>query len=291
MRREDLDNLLEQLAAAGWEAGEFRGIETVAGGLHDAHRLRFERADIFLKTTRYERAAMLDDEADGLAALRRSGTVITPQPLLHGIAGEMAYLALRWTDLHPPTPEAQQRLGRMLAALHRCEADRYGWPRDNHIGLIRQPNGWCDDWATFFAEQRLGFQLRLAEQRGADWVDRGFELLDRLPRLLDGHEPSPSLLHGDLWNGNMAMRADGEPVIFDPAVYHGDRETDLAMTELFGGFSPAFYSTYEEEWPLDDGYAERRPLYQLYHVINHANMFGSGYERQAVRLIESLLAR
>ncbi len=292
MRREDIDSLLEQLAAAGWEAGNFRGIETIAGGVHDAHRMRFERADIFLKTTRLEGAAMLDDEAEALARLRETGTVILPRPLLNGIAGECAYLALKWIDLHPAGPDAQQRMARMLAALHRCEADRYGWTRDNHIGLTRQPNPWSDNWCTFFTEQRLGHQLRIAERRGSNaWVKRGLEMLDVLPKIFDGYQPVASTLHGDLWNGNTGMRGDGEPVLFDPAAYHGDRETDIAMTELFGGFSPVFYAAYDEEWPLDDGYEERRPLYQLYHVINHANLFAGGYARQAERMIEAVFAR
>lgn len=289
MRKEELDSLLEQLQDAGWSAGPFRGLETVAGGVHDAHRIRFERGDIFLKTNRLENAVMLADEAEGLRRLRATGTVLMPKPLLHGVAGDTAWLAMRWLDLYPAMTEAQQRLGRMLANLHRVEADRYGWAGDNHIGLVRQTNAWSEDWCEFFAERRLGFQLRLLERRGTfDWVRRGFELVDALPRLLGGHRPAPSLLHGDLWNGNMAMRGDGEPVIYDPAVHYGDRECDIAMTELFGGFSPAFYSAYEEEWPLDDGYTERRPLYQLYHVLNHANMFGGGYAQQAARMIEAL---
>lgn len=291
MRKEDLDSIREQLAEAGWDAGEFRGEEAVAGGVHAAHRLRFERADVFLKTNRIENAAMLAGEAEALFRLRQTGTVILPRPLLHGVAGEIAWLALRWIDLGPASVEAQSRLGRMVAALHRVEADRHGWPNDNHIGLIAQRNGWCDDWAEFFADRRLAFQLQLAERKfgNEDWVRRGFELVERVPRLLDGHAPVASLLHGDLWSGNMAMRADGMPIVFDPASWYGDRETDIAMSELFGGFSRAFYSAYEQEWPLDDGYLARRPLYQLYHVINHANMFGGGYAQKAAGIIDALL--
>lgn len=292
MRKEELDSLCEQLAEAGWNAGALRAIETIAGGVHDAHRMRFDSGDLFLKTTRLENAAMLDDEADALQRLRASGSVLLPKPLLSGVAGDNAYLALKWLDLYPATAEAQERLGRMLAAMHAFEADRHGWYRDNHIGLLHQANGWLSDWCEFFATRRLEVQLRLAEHRSnGEWVQKGFKLLDRLPRLLGDHRPAPSLLHGDLWNGNTAMRGDGEPVIFDPAAYYGDRETDIAMTELFGGFAPTFYSAYNEQWPLDDDYSERKPLYQLYHVINHANMFGGSYERQAAGMIDTLLAR
>lgn len=290
MRSEDLDSLCEQLADAGWSGGARVGMEPVSGGIHDAHRLRFERADIFLKTSRVEHAVMLDDEADALQRLRAAAVVLLPEPLLCGIAGESAYLALEWLDLKSASPDAQARLARMLAALHANEADRHGWHRDNHIGLTRQRNAWCDDWCEFFATRRLEYQLRLAERDGKPWTMEGFRLIERLPLLLEGHKPAASLLHGDLWNGNMAMRSDGEPVVYDPASYYGDRETDIAMTELFGGFSPAFYSAYEAEWPLDDGYARRRPLYQLYHIINHANMFGGGYERQAAGMINTLLS-
>ena len=291
MRREEIDSVLEQMAAAGWGAGKFMGLETVAGGIHDAHRMRFERADVFLKTTRLESAARLASEAFSLARLRESATLLLPEPLLHGLAGEMSWLAIRWLDLFPASPDAQRRLGALLADMHRCEADRYGWPQNNHIGTNSQLNGWSDDWGAFFVQQRLEPQLRLAERQArGEWLQRGFRLLERVPQLLGSHRPEASLLHGDLWSGNIAMRRDGEPVVYDPAAWFGDRETDIAMTELFGGFTPDFYSAYNDAWPLDAGYEQRRPLYQLYHVLNHVNMFGGGYERQAARMIDELLA-
>jgi len=292
MHRDDIESVLEQLAGAGWQAGEFLDIEAVASGVHDACRLRFEQSDIFLKITRYENAAMLNDEAYSLACLRESETVILPRVLLSGLAGETAWLALEWLELFPASATAQHRLGGMLAALHRCKAEQYGWPRDNYIGFTHQPNAWSGNWCEFLVEQRLGFQLRLAEKHNsADWVQRGLRLLEATPAVFDGYQPEPSLLHGDLWNGNMGMRVDGEPVVFDPAAYYGDREADLAMTELFGGFTPSFRSGYEAAWPLDDGYDMRRSFYQLYHLLNHANMFGSGYEGRAARMIDGLLAR
>lgn len=290
MRSEVLSSIVERLHADGWQAGSFLGCETVPGGVHTVHRLRFEQAGIFLKTNRADNLAMLEDELEGLCALRGTGTLFLPQPLGTGVADDVAWLALEWLELMALSNDAQARLGRALARLHRCEADRYGWHRDNHIGLTRQANAWSPDWCEFFAERRLGFQLRLAERHGEiAWVRQGFDLLDHLPRLLESHRPAASLLHGDLWSGNVAMLANAEPVVFDPAPYYGDRETDLAMTELFGGFAPAFYAAYEDEWPLDEGYAGRRLLYQLYHVLNHANMFGGGYAQQASRMIEELL--
>jgi fructosamine-3-kinase len=157
-----------------------------------------------------------------------------------------------------------EAMGRMLAKLHRATGSRFGWHRDNYIGLSPQQNGWCDEWAEFFWERRIRPQ---ADRAGLQ-VKRG--------RLLENHKPQPSLLHGDLWSGNAGFTAQG-PVIFDPAVYYGDREADLAMTELFGGFPAEFYEAYDREWPLDAGYERRKHLYNLYHLLNHLNLFGGGY--------------
>ncbi len=161
----------------------------------------------------------------------------------------------------------------MIAALHRSQGPRYGWASDNFIGLGTQQNGWCDDWVEFWRSRRIAPQLALAGKNG-------FELGDvPIEELLRGHRPRPSLLHGDLWRGNAGF-SRGEPVIFDPAVYYGDRECDLAMTELFGGFPAEFYSSYDAELPLDAGYARRKPLYNLYHLLNHLNLFGGSYLEQ-----------
>ena len=206
-------------------------------------------------------------EADGLAALRAAGCS-APQPIEHGIDGAEAYLLLQWLDLRPSGDFAA--LGSMLARVHRSTGERFGWPRDNYIGATPQRNHRTDDWKTFWREQRMEPQLELARRNGHR-IDIG-----RVCDLLDGHAPQPSLVHGDLWRGNVGFTAHG-PVVFDPAVYHGDREVDLAMTELFGGFPPAFYSAYG---PLPAGYERRKHLYNLYHLLNHLNLFGGGYLRQ-----------
>ena len=175
-------------------------------------------------------------------------------------------------------------LGRMLATLHRSHGDEFGWPRDNYIGATPQPNGRSASWRDFWRERRLGPQLALAKRHGYP-IDIG-----NVGDLLDGHEPAPSLLHGDLWSGNAAFLASGAPALFDPAVYYGDREADLAMTELFGGFPRQFYAAYEAAWPLAPGYERRKHLYNLYHLLNHLNLFGGGYLAQ-VRSALRLLAR
>jgi fructosamine-3-kinase len=175
--------------------------------------------------------------------------------------------------------------------MHRATKQRFGWDRDNTIGSTPQHNAEHADWVTFWSEQRLGFQLDLAARNGyrGRLQKRGDLLRQQLGALLE-HSPVASLLHGDLWGGNIAYAADGQPVIFDPACYYGDREADLAMTELFGGFGGTFRAAYEEAWPLSPGYPVRKQLYNLYHIVNHLNLFGGGYLSQAESMIDRLLA-
>ena len=172
----------------------------------------------------------------------------------------------------------------MLASVHRHQADRFGWQRDNYIGSTPQQNGWRESWIAFWRERRLEPQIALARANGYRIE------VPPVWRLLEGHEPAPSLLHGDLWSGNAAFLPDGAPVLFDPAVYYGDREADLAMTELFGGFPREFYSSYRKIYPLDAGYEKRKHLYNLYHLLNHLNLFGSGYLGQVERTLGLLHA-
>ena len=183
-------------------------------------------------------------------------------------------------------------MGEQLAAMHQVTAARFGWERDNTIGSTPQIKEWSSDCLTFWREHRLGFQLELAESRGfgARLAGRGARLRDALPDLLGGHRPVPSLLHGDLWSGNIGYDARGRPVIYDPASYYGDREADLAMTELFGGLGREFYAAYQDAWPLDKGYPLRRTLYNLYHILNHLNLFGAGYLPQAESMLDRLLS-
>lgn len=228
-------------------------------------------------------------EAEGLAALAETDTVHVPAVIDHGIEDGQAFIALERLELARATADASAELGHQLAALHRVTGPAYGWADDNFIGLTEQHNGFDDDWAKFFVCQRLGFQLDLAEKNGWDGpvIRGGRQLLERLPDLL-GHRPPASLLHGDLWSGNHAMLPDGTPVVFDPAVHYGDRECDLAMAALFGGFQPEFFDAYVEAWPMAAGWQTRWRVYQLYHVLNHVNLFGRSYLPQAEHLVTSL---
>lgn len=231
-------------------------------------------------------------EAAGLAELARAGALRVPRVIASGQTDGCAFLALEWIEAAAVDARCELRLGEGLAALHAVTAQYFGFGEDNFIGRTLQPNGWLTGWTEFFCERRLGPQLALAAQRGlgALLTQPGERLLAAVPRLLDGHRPAASLLHGDLWGGNWLAGPAGEPVVFDPAVYYGDREADLAMTRLFGGFGADFYRAYSAAAPLPPGGELRAELYNLYHVLNHANMFGGGYARQARAMIDRLLA-
>lgn len=266
----------------------------VGGGcINECHIVRGQGHAFFVKLNTPDRAEMFSAEAAGLDEIARTKTVRVPRPVCHGECPAASWLVLEHLEVEPAHGEAMRALGHNLARLHRITAQRYGWHRDNSIGATPQINTWSGDWTAFWRERRLGFQLKLAASNGhgGRWLANGERLIEKLPAFFAGHSPVPSLLHGDLWSGNAAMAAGGEPVIYDPAVYHGDREADLAMTELFGGFSPSFYEAYRAEYPLDAGYQTRKHLYNLYHVLNHLNLFGGGYGAQAERTIEQLLAQ
>lgn len=244
----------------------------------------------FIKVHQATGLAMFEAEFEGLIELQKGTGLHVPVPLYCGCTEADAYLVMEYIPLQGGADDA--RLGEALAALHQNQQRRFGWQRDNTIGSTPQMNAWGDDWPQFWAEQRLAYQLRLAAKNGAGqvFVARAEQLQAALPVFFSAYQPTASLLHGDLWSGNFAFDQQGWPVIFDPAVYYGDRETDLAMTELFGGFSPRFYAAYNQAWPLDAGYATRKTLYNLYHILNHFNLFGGGYLSQAQGMVDRLLA-
>jgi fructosamine-3-kinase len=273
-------------------AGSFRieRMTPVAGGcIHRCLLLEGGGRRYFAKTNARSELDNFAAEADGLAALAAAGARV-PVPLCHGQAGEEAFLVLEYLELRASGDYAA--LGRSLAGVHAIRGESFGWRRDNYIGRTPQLNRRLPSWSVFWREARLGPQLDLAKKNGfgETLLRKGERLAEALPGLLSEHAPGASLLHGDLWNGNAGFLTDGTPVLFDPAVYWGDREADLAMTELFGGFPQAFYSAYAEAAPLAHGYPVRKTLYNLYHVLNHANLFGGGYAAQAERMIERLLA-
>jgi fructosamine-3-kinase len=263
---------------------------SVSGGcINQGYRVSNGPASYFVKLNQASQIAMFEAEAEGLRQLGNTQTLRVPQPLCYGIVDSCSYLVLEWLDLGQGSPQAWQRMGQQLAHLHQFrQATAFGWEGNNTIGSTPQINSWTRDWAQFWQEHRIGYQLHLGRRRGGHFP-QGDRLLAAIAELLADHDPRPSLVHGDLWGGNAAITAAGEPVIFDPATYWGDREVDLAMTELFGGFPPGFYQGYNDVFPLDSGYPTRKILYNLYHILNHFNLFGGSYEGQANRMIERLL--
>jgi len=251
----------------------------------------------FRKTGPAERLALFAAEIDGLAALRATQTIRVPAVFGAGrTESGQAWIELEFLDLRGLDDRAGAQLGEQLAELHRCTGAQpdatYGWPRDNFIGVTPQSNQSHLTWAGFFAAERLLPQLQIAFRNGMPRPlrEQGERIAANLGAFFLDYRPLPSLLHGDLWSGNVGRLPDGTPVIFDPAVYRGDREADLAMTELFGGFPESFYAAYRAAWPLDAGFETRKTLYNLYHILNHYNMFGAGYLNQARRMIERLAA-
>ncbi|QXD14845.1 fructosamine kinase family protein [Rhodocaloribacter litoris] len=269
-----------------------RRCEPVGGGcIALACRVETAEGSYFLKWGRGDVARTFWAEADGLRALHEAASpLLVPEVLALGDPDEATpgFLLMTWIEAGTRGPGFWEAFGRGLAHLHRHTAGRYGFDEDNFIGRLPQHNAWADDWPAFFRERRLEPQVRWARERGR-WHRRWDRPLERLYARLDDllpARPEPSLLHGDLWSGNVMTARDGRAALIDPAVYFGHREADLAMTELFGGFNPAFYAAYREAWPLEPGYAERRAVYNLYHLLNHLNHFGEGYAGSVAEVLD-----
>ncbi len=245
--------------------------------------------DYFLKLNSASLLDMFEAEAAGLADMAAAGAVRVPEPVCTGVTDSQAFIVIEYLEMGGRG--SMSEFAEQLAQMHRHTYNQaqYGWHRDNTIGSTPQINDWMDNWIDFWSEHRLGYQLELASRRGiaSSAINKGERLRERLSDFFTGYQPEASLLHGDLWSGNYGFVRSGEPVIYDPATYYGDREADLAMTELFGGFGGEFYAAYKASWPLDEGYAVRKTLYNAYHILNHFNMFGGGYGSQA----ESMMAR
>jgi fructosamine-3-kinase len=292
---------------------------SVSGGcINQGYSISSSSRTYFAKINQASQISMFEAEALGLQQMRATQTIRVPEPICWGTDGNSAYIVLEWLDLGSRGGErAWEEMGRQLAAMHKYTPPNpplarggeepnstllgggeepnstllpgvFGWDINNTIGSTVQINNWTVSWAEFWAERRIGYQLKLARRRGGHFP-QGERLLEMIPELLAGYEPQPSLVHGDLWGGNAGVTSAGEPVIFDPATYFGDREVDIAMTELFGGFPAQFYRGYNKVWPLDGGYERRKNLYNLYHILNHFNLFGGSYESQANQMIKRVL--
>ena len=278
-------------SATGEDPGACK-VRNVGGGcIHEACVL-LALTPYFVKVNSAAHQGMFDAEQDGLQAIAATNTIRVPRPITTGIAGHRSCLVLEFIPLAAGSKRGWHEMGESLAALHRMTSPdgRFGWHRANFIGATPQPNSWQGDWIPFWRDHRLGFQFKLAANRGTAFT--GSErLLDLLDAFFAGYRPVPSLLHGDLWSGNAAFTDIGAPVIYDPACYFGARECDLAFTEMFGGFPRSFYEAYDAAWPRDEGWQSRRDLYNLYHVLNHCHLFGGSYRNQAQQMIHALNGR
>jgi len=281
------------IAAATGSAFRPDAVVPAAGGcINDAVSLEGGGQRYFVKTNRPHCADMLAAERRGLEELAATGALRVPLPVVDGVAGDVAFIAMEHIPMTGLSRAGWARAGEALARLHGVSNHCFGWHRSNTIGTTLQVNDPSENWVDFYRDCRLGVQLELAGRNGLDpaALRQGERLMGALDAFFAGYAPAASLLHGDLWGGNIAAGPDAEPVVFDPAVYFGDREADIAMTELFGSFDRRFYDAYRAAWPLDAGYRRRRTLYNLYHVLNHFNLFGGAYGRRAGRMISELLA-
>ncbi|EKY1944067.1 fructosamine kinase family protein [Cronobacter turicensis] len=255
-------------------AGEISQRTELPGGeIHAAWRIDWAGRDIFVKCDDSTLLPCFTAEADQLNLLARSKTVTVPDVIAVGSDREYSFLLLEYLPPKPLDAHNAFMLGQQLARLHQwSEQPQYGLDYDNHLSTTPQPNAWQRRWASFFAEQRIGWQLELAAEKGMEFgdIDR---IVDAVHQQLISHQPAPSLLHGDLWSGNCALGPDG-PYIFDPACYWGDRECDLAMLPLHPEQPPQIYDGYQSVLPLPAGFLERQPLYQLYTLLNRATLFG-----------------
>lgn len=289
----DWQAISEHIAAAtGQPFSAVTGRRVGGGCINATYQVEDRGRRYFLKINQASGLPMFEAEAAGLQELAEAGAIRVPRPVCVGVAQDSAFLALEYIDFATARQGGAEMLGRQLAALHRHVGTQFGWHRDNTIGSTPQSNTPSGRWPDFWRDRRLGRQLALAAENGYGGAlqRHGERLLVKLESFFDGYAPQPSLLHGDLWGGNYGFDRAGAPVLFDPAVYYGDREADLAMTELFGGFPAAFYAAYREAFPLDAGYQVRRILYNLYHILNHLNLFGGGYLGQAEGMIARLLS-
>lgn len=285
------NQIAEQIKQATGKPFQVANTRPVSGGcINQGYAVSDDEQTYFVKINNAAQIAMFEAEALGLQQLSATQTIRVPHPICWGLSERSSFLVLEWLEFGRGDNASWEEMGRKLAALHQVgRSSQFGWERDNTIGSTPQINTWTDHWADFFAESRIGYQLRLAKKRGGSFPPENL-VIPAIREYLIQHDPQPSLVHGDLWSGNAAVTVKGEPVILDPATYYGDREVDIAITELFGGFPAAFYRGYNQVFPLNDGYQRRKTLYNLYHILNHFNLFGGGYGSQASQMLQEILS-
>ncbi len=260
------------------------------GEINDCYMISDGEQRYFVKTNKRDCLSKFQIEAESIRVMRESNSVFVPELILTGKTKDSAFIVLNYLPTKPlDDGKNSYKFGQQLAKLHAWgEQKEYGFDQDNYIGTTLQPNKWERKWARFFAEQRIGWQLQLMREKGVNLVNVD-DFTQIISNRLSGHQPKPALLHGDLWHGNVANSVFG-PICYDPACYWGDRECDIAMTELFDGFQPEFYQGYESVLPLDINYEQRKDIYNLYHLLNHYNQFGGHYLEESEQMIKQILS-
>ena len=256
------------------------------------HKVRGSDGYYFIKIGSLNDSPLLISEKIGLETLAVAGVIKVPKVIFVGETSTCSFLICEYFDLKKDNLFSGEILGKQLALLHQNSNEFFGFSEDNWIGLSPQKNHWHENWISFFKQYRLQPQLRWAFERGyrSRLEEKAERLMEALPLFFDEYKPQPSLLHGDLWSGNWGTINNSTPVVFDPAIYYGDREADLAMTKLFGGFPQVFYDAYNYQWALDYGFKVRQNLYNLYHLLNHLTLFGEAYLSQTIDVFEQLLS-
>lgn len=259
------------------------------GDINLAYKVSSSNNTYFVKINKKQFHECFLSEAFSLDHLSQNSSLIVPKVITSGQTNDCSYLVLEFIDMHTSGNNQGEfyQLGQSLALLHSANQQaEFGWPEDNFIGSTKQLNDYQEQWSIFFAQNRINYQLKLLAQKGIELVD--IESFSQLcQQLLAHHHPIPTLVHGDLWQGNIAF-SNHIPCLFDPACYYGDREVDIAMSELFGRFPESFYKGYQASYPLQEGYLQRRHIYNGYHMLNHANLFGGIYIDQAKTFIKEI---
>lgn len=284
---EGVQQLLKGDGSAALRDFSFSG----GGCINRGGKLSTSHGSFFLKWNDVHKfPGMFNAESKGLQLLYQPNVIRIPHVIGVGEEGSFQFLLLEFIEQKSSIKNYWQQLGERLANLHRQQADKFGLDHNNYIGSLPQFNNQETSWINFFIEQRLNVQLRLAiDSRSVEstWIKKFESLYTKLKTLLP--EESPSLVHGDLWSGNLITDEKGEPCLIDPAVHYGNREADLAMTKLFGGFKLEFYDCYNEFFPLQKGYEKRMDIYNLYPLLVHVNLFGGSYKRSVENIVNEFL--
>lgn len=259
------------------------------GDISQVERIQTDAGTFIVKSHPSPPMGFFRAEAAGLTACRQSGTSLGIPAVIAVEDEGPALIVLEDLGVGAPSPGFDEAYGRGLAELHTWTSERFGFERDNYCGTTRQPNSWTGRWVDFYAQARLGHQLDLARRSGRLSLSEGDRvrlLIERLDAIIDEPADGPALIHGDLWSGNLLVTSAGAPALVDPAAYFAHREAELGMMLLFGSFSERVYDAYNEVFPLEAGWRERNPIYQLYHLLNHLNLFGGAYRSQVMAVID-----